>query len=105
MIKYKHYFFSLLNMTETITPTISDRICKHMNEDHGEAIVLYAQFYGKISSIESAKMLSIDNEGMYLTIKNREETPLRIEFDHKLADAKDAHNTLLEMLKEAQKNQ
>jgi putative heme iron utilization protein len=88
-------------MTETITPAISDRICKHMNEDHGDAIALYARYYGQISSLENAKMLSIDNEGMYLVIDEEKEKPLRIEFDHTLEDAKDAHHTLVEMLKKA----
>jgi putative heme iron utilization protein len=86
-------------MTETITTAISDRICKHMNEDHGDAIGLYARYYGQISSLENAKMLSIDNQGMYLIIDEQEEKPLRIEFDHILEDAKDAHHTLVEMLK------
>lgn len=88
-------------MTETITPAISDRICKHMNEDHRDAIGLYARYYGQILSLENAKMLSIDNEGMYLVIDEQEEKPLRIDFDHTLEDAKDAHYTLVEMLKKA----
>lgn len=44
-------------------------------------------------------MLSIDNEGMLLIIDNNEEKPLRINFNHTLIDAKDAHHTLVEMLK------
>ncbi|BAQ62740.1 hypothetical protein GM3708_3146 [Geminocystis sp. NIES-3708] len=88
-------------MTETITTAISDRICKHMNEDHTDAIALYARYYGQVSFLDKAKMLSIDNEGMYLIIDDQEEKPLRIEFDHTLEDSKDAHNTLVEMLKKA----
>ncbi|BAQ66269.1 DUF2470 domain-containing protein [Geminocystis sp. NIES-3709] len=88
-------------MTEIITQAISDRICKHMNDDHQDAVKLYAQYYGKIDTLETAKMLSIDPQGMYLIIDNHEENPLRIEFDHTLTDAKDAHTTLVEMMKQA----
>ncbi len=28
-------------MSETITPPISDRICKHRNKDHGDAVLFY----------------------------------------------------------------
>lgn len=86
-------------MTEPITTAVSDRICKHMNKDHQDAIALYAKYYGEVTPLNNAKMLSIDNEGMYLIIDDQQETPLRIAFDHTLEDAKDAHNTLVEMLK------
>ncbi|MGI0482928.1 DUF2470 domain-containing protein [Geminocystis sp. CENA526] len=89
-------------MTETITQAISDRICKHMNKDHQDAVKLYAQYYGKIDHLETATMISIDAQGMYIAVDNQEEKPLRIEFDHTLNDAKDAHTTLVEMMKQAQ---
>jgi putative heme iron utilization protein len=49
-------------------------------------------------------MLSIDNEAMYLDINDSNDNPLKIEFDHNLKDAKDAHHTLVSMLQEAKKN-
>ena len=88
-------------MSETITTAVSDRICKHMNKDHGDAIVLYAQFFGKVDDLQNAKMLSIDNQAMYLAIDDDADNPVKIEFDHDLADAQDAHHTLVEMLKKA----
>ena len=91
-------------MTETITTAVSDRICKHMNKDHGDALVLYAQFFGKLSNIQSAKMLSIDNQAMYLEIDNNSEQKLKIEFDHQLENAQDAHQSLVAMMKEAQQS-
>lgn len=91
-------------MTETITTAISDRICKHMNQDHGDALVLYAKYFGKVSQIETAKMLSIDNQAMYLEIDHQSEEPLKIEFDHQLENAQDAHHTLVEMMKQAQQS-
>lgn len=91
-------------MTETITTTVSDRICKHMNKDHGDALVLYAQFFGKLSEIQSARMLSIDHQAMYLAIDNDSEQTLKIEFDHQLENAQDAHHTLVAMMKEAKQS-
>ena len=91
-------------MTETITTAVSDRICKHMNEDHADTLVLYAEFFGKVSNIKSAKMLSIDNEAMYLGLNGSSDNPLKIEFEHNLKDAQDAHHTLVTMLQEAKKS-
>ena len=89
-------------MSEQITPQISDRICKHMNEDHAEAIALYAQIFGNSPDTTSAYMNSIDPEGMNLTAKiDGSDVPVRIKFDHTLADAEDAHHTLIAMVKQA----
>ena len=44
-------------MSEAINPAISDRICKHMNDDHGDALVLYVKAFGNSPEAESAKML------------------------------------------------
>ena len=91
-------------MSEQITPQISDRICKHMNEDHAEAIALYAQIFGKRADTTSACMNSIDPEGMNITAQiNGSAVPLRITFDHTLADAEDAHHTLIAMVKQARR--
>lgn len=89
-------------MSEPITPAISDRICKHMNEDHGDALVFYAKAFGNVTATEKAEMVSIDPQGMNLTARIQGETvPVRIEFDHSLKDAQDAHHTLIDMLKAA----
>jgi len=89
-------------MTEIITQAISDRICQHMNKDHQDAIKLYAQYYGKVETLDNAMMSSIDAEGMYLIVDNQAENLLRIKFDRPLADAKEAHVILVEMMKQAQ---
>jgi len=75
-----------------------------MNEDHADAVVLYAKAYGNLENATAAKMLSIDAEGMNLQAQaDGEEVPLRIQFDHTLANAEDAHHTLIDMLKQARK--
>ncbi|MBW4669379.1 MAG: DUF2470 domain-containing protein [Cyanomargarita calcarea GSE-NOS-MK-12-04C] len=88
-------------MSEQFSPEISSRICKHMNEDHAEAVVLYAKAFGGVADASKAQMLSIDAQGMDLTAQvNNETVPVRVEFDHVLADAEDAHHTLIAMLKQ-----
>jgi putative heme iron utilization protein len=92
-------------MSELITPAISDRICQHMNEDHGEAVALYAKVFGNTPQAESATMVSIDPQGMNLDVRVASETvPVRVQFDRPLKDAEDAHHTLIDMVKQARSN-
>ncbi|MEM1170947.1 MAG: DUF2470 domain-containing protein [Cyanobacteria bacterium P01_H01_bin.35] len=89
-------------MSGSFTSEISNRICSHMNEDHQDAILLYAQKFGDSANATAAKMLSIDAQGMNLTAEvSGESLPIRIEFDHSLKDAEDAHHTLIDMVKQA----
>ncbi|MEQ8963531.1 MAG: DUF2470 domain-containing protein [Coleofasciculus sp. C2-GNP5-27] len=89
-------------MSEQFTQQVSDRICKHMNEDHADAIALYARTFGNSPGTESAQMQSIDATGMNLITQCQgESVPLRIEFDHTLKDSEDAHHTLIDMVKQA----
>jgi putative heme iron utilization protein len=89
-------------MSEQFSTEISSRICSHMNEDHANAVVLYAQAFGGVADATAAEMVSIDAEGMNLKAQvNEEVVPIRIQFDHVLADAEDAHHTLIAMVKQA----
>ena len=88
-------------MADAITPAVSDRICKHMNDDHADAVLLYAQKFGNATAATDAIMAAIDTTGMDLNATvNGQNTPIRVSFDRPLADAKDAHHKLVEMLKE-----
>lgn len=89
---------------EPITPAISDRICKHMNDDHASAVLTYAQVFGKAPAAATAAMSAIDPLGMDLTAEVDGSTiSLRIPFDHELTDSEDAHQVLISMIKEARK--
>ncbi|MEO8890691.1 MAG: DUF2470 domain-containing protein [Coleofasciculaceae cyanobacterium] len=89
-------------MSEAFSTEISARICKHMNEDHASAIALYAQVFGNSPETEAALMQSIDAQGMNLLAEIKgASVPVRIEFDHQLKDAEDAHHTLIDMVKQA----
>ena len=89
--------------TEIITAAVSDRICNHMNKDHGDAVLLYAQYFGALPTAAAATLLKIDGEGMDLQVTIADGVqPLRIAFPRPLADSKDAHVVLVEMMKTAQ---
>ncbi len=89
-------------MADLLTPAISERICQHMNDDHGDALVLYAKVYGNTPEAETAEMLAIDPQGMDLAVQIPEKTvPVRILFDPPLQDSEDAHHTLIDMIKQA----
>lgn len=88
-------------MSEAITAAVSDRICKHMNDDHADAVLTYAQVYGNKIAATAAKMESIDAEGMNLTAEvDGNAMPVRVPFERPLENAKDAHVVLVEMLKQ-----
>lgn len=80
---------------DPLTPEVSDRICRHMNQDHAEAVLSYARHYGGLPSASRATMERIEAERMELQVDGR---ALSIHFDHRLADSEDAHRTLVAML-------
>jgi putative heme iron utilization protein len=89
-------------MSEPISPEISRRICQHMNDDHTDALVLYAKVFGNSRDATSAELVAIDPQGMDLvTQTDGAAIPIRIAFDHVLQDAEDAHQTLIAMVKQA----
>lgn len=89
-------------MADPLTPEVSDRICAHMNDDHADAIALYARVFGGVTDVVAAKMLKIDPQGMDLNVQDDTgERSVRVSFDHDLADSEDAHQTLIAMVKQA----
>jgi putative heme iron utilization protein len=89
-------------MSEQFSAAVSQRICAHMNDDHADAVLIYAKAFSNLTDATAAKMLSIDSEGMNLNAQvNGADIPVRIQFDHILKDAEDAHHTLIDMVKQA----
>ncbi|MEH1795159.1 MULTISPECIES: DUF2470 domain-containing protein [unclassified Nostoc] len=92
-------------MSNDFSAEISSRICQHMNDDHADAVMIYAKAFGGVTDAIAAQMLSIDAQGMDLTAQvNGETVPVRIQFDRVLVDAEDAHQTLIAMVKQARVN-
>ena len=83
---------------DLLTPAVSDRICEHMNKDHPEAIMAYADRYAGVKRATTGRMVRIEARWMDLEVDGR---PLRIHFDHPLQDSEDAHRTLVAMLRAA----
>ncbi len=81
--------------SEPITKESSTRICNHMNQDHQDAVIAYAKYYGKIKTFSSAKMISLSPEAISLKIDDQ---TLEVKFDHTLQDCSDAHQTLVRMI-------
>jgi putative heme iron utilization protein len=89
-------------MADPITPEVSQRICTHMNDDHGEAVLMYAKVYGQAENATAATMKSIDPEGMDLNVMLGEEsTTIRVPFERSLTDSEDAHQVLIAMVRKA----
>lgn len=88
-----------------ITIEVSSRICQHMNDDHSNAVLLYAQAFGGVKEAQAAQMQAIDATGMDINAQvNGENVPVRINFDHVLQDSEDAHHTLIAMVKQARQS-
>ena len=83
--------------SEPITQDSSRRICNHMNKDHQDAVNAYAEYYGKIKTFRSAKMIRLSPKSIQLEIDDQ---TINIQFDHVLQDCSDAHQTLVKMIKD-----
>ncbi|MFZ9229808.1 MAG: DUF2470 domain-containing protein [Prochlorococcaceae cyanobacterium] len=81
---------------DPLTTAVSDRICKHMNDDHAEAVVAYARHYGGLVEAQQARMVAISPDAMQLEVDGQ---PVSVSFDHTLTDSEDAHRTLVAMLR------
>lgn len=89
-------------ISDVISVEVSNRICNHMNKDHADAVLLYAQVFGEATTATAAELLAVDATGMDLTAQvEGTPTPVRIQFEHPLQDAKDAHHVLVDMMKQA----
>ncbi len=84
-------------INEPITKAVSNRICNHMNRDHNDSIIKYVIHYAEIKEPKVVKMLEINSN--YMTIEVDGEG-INIPFEHTLLDSKDAHITLVKMLKD-----
>lgn len=81
---------------DPLTPAVSDRICRHMNDDHSDAVLRYAHHFGGVSAATAATMKEVTAEAMTLEVDGQ---IVRIPFDHQLTDSDDAHRTLVAMLR------
>ena len=77
----------------------------HMNEDHADAVIAYARYYGGATEIDTAQISAMDAHGITVTTMSATGSKtIRIAFDHELADAEDGRNTLIAMYQQAAAN-
>ncbi|SBO43489.1 DUF2470 domain-containing protein [Cyanobium sp. NIES-981] len=81
---------------DPLNAAVSERICKHMNDDHAEAVLSYARHYGGLQDATQARMVAIQPDAMELDVDG---AAVRVAFDHTLSDSEDAHRTLVAMLR------
>ncbi|MEB3263829.1 MAG: DUF2470 domain-containing protein [Synechococcus sp.] len=81
---------------DPLTAAVSDRICKHMNNDHAEAVLAYARHYAGRTEATAARMVAVTPEAMELEVEGAKAW---VRFDHTLSDSEDAHRTLVAMLR------
>ncbi len=82
---------------EAITKAVSRRICEHMNQDHNDSILKYVIHYTEIKEPKVVRMLEINSSYMTIEVDG---SKIDINFEHTLLDSKDAHRTLVQMLKD-----
>ena len=81
---------------DPLTPAVSERICRHMNDDHSDAVLRYAHHYGGLTDAKAAKMTEVTAEAMILDVNGQS---VSMRFDHTLTDSEDAHRTMVAMLR------
>mgnify|MGYP006279778179 CR=1 FL=1 len=74
------------------------RIIDHMNEEHADDLLLFAQVYAGEAGATAARMTDIDAEGITLDVDIADgHKELRIDFNESLHTPEDAHRALVDM--------
>ena len=71
-------------------------VISHMNEDHSDAILIYAQVYAGLSQATQAHMTDMTSQ--YMDIKT-DEADVRIYFNATIEDRESSRLRLVELLK------
>ena len=87
-----------------MTEAERQRAIAHMNADHAEAVLLYAQVFGRISDATEATMSDLDQHAMQLRVA----TPagprdLTIPLTREALSLASARDVLVEMVREARR--
>lgn len=82
--------------------TDADGIVRHMNEDHADALVLYARAFTRAEAAEDVIMTGVDRHGFELGVATPSgRRPARIAFGRDVTTPAQARQTLIAMLKDA----
>ena len=81
------------------------RMVSHMNEDHANSVLAYAQHFGQCRDATAATLINVTANDMTLNVfVANDEMEINIPFDHSLKSGHDAHMTLVKMSKAAKKS-
>lgn len=88
----------------TLSAARSADVVAHMNNDHAEAVLLYAKTFGGLPQATAANMTGIDETGMDLNVTcDNKSACVRIAFDQPLQSTGDARRVLVDMAAAARK--
>mgnify|MGYP006274422115 FL=1 len=84
-----------------------ERIVSHMNEDHADAVLRYARYFGQSLAAESARLVDLDTRAMRIAVDFPDAPSRRISvaFREPLTSADDAHRVMVAMAKEARRRE
>ena len=80
-----------------------DRMVHHMNDDHGDSLLVYAKHYAKLTSAIKAVLTDISSSGLTLDVTLAHEAQQRVfvQFPRPLQAVKDVRPIVVEMHHEA----
>ena len=81
------------------------RMVSHMNEDHADSVLAYAQHFGQCRDATAATLIDVTADAMTLkVVVMGDEKEINIPFEHPLKSGHDAHMTMVKMSKVAKKS-
>lgn len=81
------------------------RMVSHMNEDHADSVLAYAQHFGQCRDAAAATLIDVTADVMTLkVVVINGEKEIIIPFEHPLKSGHDAHMTMIKMSKAAKKS-
>jgi putative heme iron utilization protein len=87
----------------SFAPASERYMIDHMNNGHADSNLMYVKVYGNLWEATAARMIKLDKTGMDLEVTSASGLRrLRLTFDHRLQDEKDAERTLVAMSRHAQ---
>jgi putative heme iron utilization protein len=76
----------------------------HMNEDHADSVLAYAQHFGNCPGASEARLLDVTPTEMQIKVRLAAGSKtVVIAFDHRLESSHDAHMTIIKMSKAAKR--
>jgi putative heme iron utilization protein len=83
---------------EPLSTADVERIVEHMNDDHADAVRLFAEVYADMDSVNEAELLDLDADGMRIRVTTDNATQdIHIPFERSIQTPDDAHRVLVDM--------